>query len=98
MRSYDSLSIDSTSLFSLLTSLLRTYGPGFYNFDSIVSSDNLSCLTKLVPALCLNNYSRASKQSESVINYQSRDNKKPNKRKEQIHINIYESTAVETAY
>jgi len=62
-QDYCATSIDPASLISLFTTLLTVYGIGFYDFDCIVHTDNVSCLSLLVSALCFNDYSKNNKNT-----------------------------------
>lgn len=96
-QDYSATSIDPASLISLFTTLLTVYGIGFYDFNAIVHTDNISCLSLLVSALCFNDYSKNNKNTETLLNYQSKS-KNQKKQSSQININLYNTTVIDTAY
>lgn len=72
------------------------YGLGFFNFDKIVHNENASSLFNLVSALAYNDYSKNNKNEKLLVNYQNKA--KNTKQKNNIHINLFNTTLVDTAY
>lgn len=70
------------------------FGIGFYNFDKFVKDEDPYCLAFLTSALCYNNYESNNKSEAVLLNYQQAKNRKKN----DVHISIYNTTLVDTTY